>query len=144
LARPVFVPIDQQNGGALEDGGATGGGFGIYVEPATVEQIVTFVVGQRDGLLVPLWDMSRDPALPPQPFAVSANPFDPQADPLAGIDLGSLDGGAISATANATAQVVESGSGVNCPHHDAQRNSTISTASSVMCHRAACCLGWRR
>ncbi len=109
----MFVPAAEQNAGALEDGGATGGGFGIYVEPASVEQIVTFVVGQRDGLLIPLWDMSRDPTLPPQPFAVSANPFDPQADPLAGIDLGSLNGGAISATASAaTAQVVESEIGI--------------------------------
>lgn len=108
----MFVPAAEQNAGALEDAGATGG-FGIYVEPATVEQIVTFVVGQRDGQLVPLWDMSRDPALPPQPFAVSANPFDPEADRLTGIDLGSLGGGAISATASAaTAQVVESEIGI--------------------------------
>ena len=109
----MFVPADQQNGGSLEDGGAVGGGFGVYVEPANVKQIVTFAVGQRDGLLIPLWDMSRDPSLPPQPFAIAENPFDPQADPLAGIDLGSLNGGAISATASATtAQVVESEIGI--------------------------------
>lgn len=109
----MFVPTDQQNGGTLEDGGAVGGGFGIYVEPSNIEQLVTFVVGQRDGQLIPLWDMSRDPSLPPQPFAIAENPFDPQADPLAGIDLGSLNGGAISATASAaTAQVVESELGI--------------------------------
>jgi hypothetical protein len=55
----LFIDPAQQNAAALDDGGVTGGGFGIYLEPAESEQIVTFVVGQRDGQLVPLWDMSR-------------------------------------------------------------------------------------
>ena len=87
-----FVPVEGQNGGGLDDGGLAGSGFGLYLEPGETEQIVTFVVGQRDGQLIPLWDMSRDPALAPQPFAVPDNPFASNADPLAGIDLTSLSG----------------------------------------------------
>jgi hypothetical protein len=85
-----FVPPDEQNGGAMSDAGAAGGGFGVYFEPGDSVQVVTFVVGERDGRLVPLWDMSRDPAAPPQPFAMPDTPFDDPDEALAGIDLGPL------------------------------------------------------
>lgn len=98
-----FIPADQQNAGD----GTTGGGFGIYFEPSGQEQVVTFVVGQRDGQLVPLWDMSRDPSARPQPYAMPENPFDTSGDPLAGIDLSPL-----AASATEGAQVVESTIGV--------------------------------
>ncbi len=86
-----FVPVEQQNVGALDDGGL--GGFGIYFEPSDTEQIVTFVIGQdRDsGLLVPLWDMSRDPNATPQPYAHPANPLDAPEEALAAYDLGELN-----------------------------------------------------
>lgn len=98
-----FISADQQNAGD----GTTGGGFGIYFEPSGQEQVVTFVVGRRDGQLIPLWDMSRDPDAPPQPYALPENPFDASGDPLAGIDLGPP-----AAPATEDAQVVESTIGV--------------------------------
>jgi hypothetical protein len=85
-----FMPVAGQNSGGLDDGGLAGSGFGLYLEPGEAEQVVTFIIGQRDGQLIPLWDMSRDPALAPQPFAVPDNPFASDADPLAGIDLAPL------------------------------------------------------
>lgn len=84
-----FIPVEEQNGESVTDGGV--GGFGIYLQPSNEVQIVTFVIGQRDGQLIPLWDMSRDPAAAPQPFAYSDSPFDNQADALAGIDLTPLE-----------------------------------------------------
>lgn len=87
-----FVPAEQQNGGALDDGGVAGGGFGIYLEPGEEEQVVTFVIGTHAGELVPLWDMSRDLQAAPQPFAVPGNPFAIDEDPLAAVDLGALSG----------------------------------------------------
>lgn len=99
----MFIPADQQNAGD----GTTGGGFGIYFESSGQEQVVTFVVGRRDGQLVPLWDMSRDPGAPPQPYALPENPFDTSGDSLAGIDLSPL-----AASATEGAQVVESTIGV--------------------------------
>jgi hypothetical protein len=108
----TFVPSSQQNGGGLEDGGASGGGFGVYIEPSlpgepgSAEQVVTFVIGRQAGQLVPLWDMSRSPSAPPQPYAQPKNPFDTSANPLAGIDLGPL--GAVGLTPTGDAQVVES------------------------------------
>lgn len=81
-----FIPAEEQNGGAFEDAGL--GGFGIYLEPSTEEQIVTFVVGQQDNQLVPLWDLSRDPSAPPQPFSPE-DPLHPEKG-LEGIDLGPL------------------------------------------------------
>lgn len=106
-----FVPADQQNGGAPSDGGASGGGFGVYVDAplagqGQTEQIVTFVVGRKDGQLVPLWDMSRSPFAPPQPYSPSANPFDTSSNPLAGIDLGAV--ASANATPEGTAQVAHS------------------------------------
>jgi hypothetical protein len=108
----TFVPASQQNSGGLEDGGASSGGFGIVLEPSlpgqpgSGEQVVTFVVGRQAGQLVPLWDMSRSPSAPPQPYAQPKNPFDTSANPLAGIDLGPLS--AVSLTPTGDAQVVES------------------------------------
>jgi hypothetical protein len=102
----TFVPPSQQNGGGLEDGGASGGGFGVYIQPGSGEQVVTFVIGRQAGQLVPLWDMSRSPSAPPQPYAQPKNPFDTAANPLAGIDLGPMGAGAVTPTGDA--QVVES------------------------------------
>jgi hypothetical protein len=101
-----FISPAQQNGGALTDGGASGGGFGVYIQPGQVEQIITFVVGRKDGQLVPLWDMSRSPNAPPQPYAPPENPFDTASNPLTSIDLGSLAPGEV--TLEGTAQVAES------------------------------------
>ncbi len=101
-----FVPPAQQNGGALTDGGAAGGGFGVYIQPGQGEQVITFVVGHKDGQLVPLWDMSRSPNAPPQPYAPPENPFDTTANPLAGINLGSITSGEV--TPEGTAQVAQS------------------------------------
>ena len=107
-----FIPTAQQNGGVLADGGAAGGGFGIYLEPSLsgeagqAEQMITFVVGRQDGQLVPLWDMSRSPSAPPQPYAPPENPFDTASKTLADIDLGSLTFGEV--TPDGTAQVAQS------------------------------------
>jgi hypothetical protein len=102
-----FIPVEEQNGGSVTDGGI--GGFGIYLEPSSEVQFVTFVIGQRDGQLIPLWDMSRDPAAVPQPFAYPDSPLDNPADALSDIDLAALDttisDGSIS-TADPNAQVV--------------------------------------
>jgi hypothetical protein len=84
-----FVSPDEQNAGVLDDG-TTGGGFGVYFEPSEQEQVVTFVVGVRDGQLIPLWDMSRDPLTPPQPFALPQSPLGSPEEALEGIDLGAL------------------------------------------------------
>ncbi len=84
-----FAPPGEQNAGALDDG-ATGGGFGVYFEPSSEEQMVTFVVGVRDGRLIPLWDMSRDPLTPPQPFAMPQSPLDSPDEALEEIDLSPL------------------------------------------------------
>jgi len=81
-----FVPADQQNSG----------GFSIYFEPSDREQVVTFVVGQRDGQLVPLWDMSRDPDARPQPLA-------PDSGSLEDIDLNPP-----AAAATEDAQIIQS------------------------------------
>jgi hypothetical protein len=86
----AFIPADAQNVGAMDDAGAAGGGFGIYLEPATETQVVTFVIGERGGELVPLWDMSRSPDAAPEPFAVPDSPFGNSDDALAGIDLAAL------------------------------------------------------
>jgi hypothetical protein len=108
----TFVSASQQNSGGLVDGGASGGGFGVYIEPSlpgepgSGEQVITFVVGRQAGQLVPLWDMSRSPSAPPQPYAQPKNPFNTSANPLAGIDLGPLGVGAVTPTGSA--QVVES------------------------------------
>jgi len=85
-----FVPISEQNDGALNDGGSAGGGFGVYIELGEAPEPLTFVIGQQDGYLVPLWDMSRSAEETPRPFAVPDSPFDEQSDALAEIDLGSL------------------------------------------------------
>jgi hypothetical protein len=109
-----FVPTEQQNAGALDDGGL--GGFGVYFEPGDSPQVVTFVVGQEreSGQLVPLWDMSRDPDAPPQPFAYDGDLLGDPEDALAAYDLGPLDPTIVGATPQAaldvtgTAQVVVS------------------------------------
>jgi hypothetical protein len=107
----LFVDPARQNAAALDDGGVNGGGFGIYLEPAESEQVVTFVVGQRDGQLVPLWDMSRSAGADPQPYLPPESPFSSD-DPLADINLSPLmdDGPAAPASPEATedTQVVES------------------------------------
>jgi len=101
----AFVPPAEQNDGALDDAGAAGGGFGVYLEPGAKEQVVTFVIGQQDGQLVPLWDMSRDPDAAPQPFAMPASPFQKADAALADVDLSPLG---TSAEVDEGAQVVES------------------------------------
>jgi hypothetical protein len=82
-----FIPVEDQNAGALNDGGT--GGFGIYLEPGDAEKIVTFVIGQDRGTgqLVPVWDMSRNPDMPPQPFAYDGRPLADPDDTLSGISL---------------------------------------------------------
>jgi|GEM_PF-6308285 len=84
-----FVAPEGQNAGALDDG-TTGGGFGVYFEPSEEEQVVTFVIGIQDGLLIPLWDMSRNPQAPPVPFALPISPLDNPNEALASIDLSAL------------------------------------------------------
>lgn len=83
-----FVPVEQQNAYQSEDGSA-GGGFAANIRPANQVLYLTFVVGlDAAGYLVPLWDMSRDPSLPPQPYdpgggaldGLSFEPFDPTLD----------------------------------------------------------------
>jgi hypothetical protein len=110
-----FIPAEQQNA-AL-----SGGGFGIYFEPSGQEQVVTFVVGQQDGQLVPLWDMSRDPDAPPQPYSASSDPFNPSAGGLADIDLGP-----IAAAATEDAQIAESTLSVGGP------STPLPTVTSVI------------
>ncbi len=105
-----FIPAEEQNGGIAADGGY--GGFGINFSESEEEQIVTFVIGQQaDGRLVPVWDMSRDPNAPPQPFAMPENPLDSPEKALDGISLAPLDAAipssgdlaALQATASAAA-----------------------------------------
>ncbi len=74
----AFVPAEDQNGGGLEDG--TTGGFGVYLTPADGPQTLAFVVGVRDGQLVPLWDLSAEPGAAPQPYGAD------------GVELGGLAG----------------------------------------------------
>lgn len=63
----TFVNASQQNAGSSTDGDI--GGFAIYADPTTPDWLFTFVVTQsEDGSLIPLWDMSRDGSVPPQPF----------------------------------------------------------------------------
>jgi hypothetical protein len=64
-----FVSPSQQNGGAQTHGDV--GGYGVHVgrRADSSDHLVTFVLARNgEGLLVPLFDMSRDPALPPEPF----------------------------------------------------------------------------
>lgn len=109
-----FIPTTEQNASAQNDGGS--GGFGIYLEPDSADQVVTFVIGQdrETGQLIPLWDISRDPTVPPQPFAYDGNPLANPDETLEGISLEALDT-AISGSlpqadidATATAQVLVS------------------------------------
>jgi hypothetical protein len=86
-----FQAPDAQNGGMLDDAGAAGGGFGIYLEPSQADTLVTFVVGRQGETLVPLWDLSRDANALPEPFALPDNPFETGGDPLEGIDLSPID-----------------------------------------------------
>jgi hypothetical protein len=79
-----FVPPEAQNSGILEDG-TSGGGFGVYFAPSDEAQLLTFVVGEQDGRLVPLWDMSRDPGAAPQPFTPPGQSLDGiRLEPLVG------------------------------------------------------------
>jgi hypothetical protein len=127
-----FGPPDEQNGGAMSDAGAAGGGFGVYFEPGDSVQVVTFVVGERDGRLVPLWDMSRDPAAPPQPFAMPATPFDDPDDALAGIDLGPLVAVVPTPEATGDAQVVQDELHTGAPTETAQAaEDEPSTPASI-------------
>jgi hypothetical protein len=103
----IFVPAGQQNAGALEDG-TSGGGFGITFDPSTSPQVVTFVVGVQDGALVPLWDMSRDPAAPPQPFAMPQSALANPDNALAGISFDALVATPSSTEQPATASAAES------------------------------------
>jgi hypothetical protein len=107
-----FIPVEQQLS------------FGLTVMPSDQVGYSTFVIAEQDGRLVPVWDMSRDPEQPPQPFMPSFN----GEDPLAPLDLGPLttalpgatqpgSAPATSGTATATSQVVVDviGSGAGTP-----------------------------
>lgn len=64
-----FTPAASQNGGTQTSGQL--GGFGVHLptRPDGSDHVLTFVVVRNEaGELVPLFDMSRDPALPPEPF----------------------------------------------------------------------------
>ncbi len=64
-----LIPPAQQNGGAQTHDEV--GGFGLHLEPQTngAEHVFTFVLARGgDGQLVPLFDLSRDAALLPEPF----------------------------------------------------------------------------
>lgn len=131
-----FIPTGEQNGGVLDDGGA--GGFGVYLEPSDAEQVVTFVVGQdrQSGQLVPLWDLSRDPDAPPEPFVYTGGPLANPDDALSGLDLGALDTtitGSIpqeALDATATAQVVVSAVGGG-PEASAEAVAEIAPPTGV-------------
>jgi hypothetical protein len=66
-----FIPASEQNAGVFESGAISGGtgGFGVYLDPSTTFYLFTFVVAENEaGRLVPFFDMTRDPARPPEPF----------------------------------------------------------------------------
>ena len=70
----MFIPVEQQEG------------FGLDITPASEVQLFTLAVAERNGQLVPVWDMSKDAGRPPQPFL----PAFGDNDPLANLYLGSL------------------------------------------------------
>lgn len=64
-----FIPPSQQNGGTQTSGEM--GGFGIHLQtrPDGSDHVLTFVVVRNEvGELVPLFDLSHDPDLLPEPF----------------------------------------------------------------------------
>lgn len=70
----MFIPVEQQEG------------FGLDITPANEVQFFTLAVAERNGQLVPVWDMSKDAGQPPQPFL----PAFGDSDPLADLYLGPL------------------------------------------------------
>ncbi len=60
--------------------------FNTTVRPTNQLLYCTYVIAERDGQLVPVWDMSGNPAQPPKPFMPSFT----DADPLAALNLGPL------------------------------------------------------
>lgn len=72
----LFIPVEEQQA------------FGLTVGQSDQVQYLTLAVAERDGMLVPVWDMSRDPGQPPEPFLPSF--ASPDGDPLAALNLGPL------------------------------------------------------
>lgn len=72
-----FIPVEEQIV------------FNTTVRPTNQILYCTYVIGERDGQLVPVWDMSADPAQPPKPFMPSFT----EEDPLASLNLGPLTTG---------------------------------------------------
>lgn len=86
----LFIPPSEQNptgmDGMLLTNDVTGG-FGIYVSRLDAVQTFSFVLGVQDDQLVPIWDMTSDPARPPDPYMPAT---DPGVDPFTTIDLSPL------------------------------------------------------
>jgi hypothetical protein len=99
-----FVPSEEQNGGMMSDAGL--GGYGISFQPDTEEQSLLFVLGLRNGQIMPLWDLAASPNDPPQPFINSEDPFAAPADALAeaGVTLDPLAPEVAEATSEPTTE----------------------------------------
>lgn len=69
-----FIPVEEQIV------------FNTTVRPTNRLLYCTYVIAERDGQLVPVWDMSSDPAQPPKPFMPSFT----DEDPMASFNLGPL------------------------------------------------------
>ncbi|MBN1310691.1 MAG: hypothetical protein JXB30_04660 [Anaerolineae bacterium] len=69
-----FIPVEEQEV------------FTLSIVPRDQILYNFFVIAERDDQLVPMWDMSRDPSEPPEPFLPSFN----GEDPLADLNLGPL------------------------------------------------------
>ena len=64
----AFIPVEDQEI------------FTLSVIPRDQTSYNFFVIAERDGQLVPVWDMSRDSSQPPKPFLPSFGDKDPLAD----------------------------------------------------------------
>ncbi len=77
----VFVPIEQQNAGAVPQNYDEAGGLGVFIEPSAEIARLRFVIAKsEDNQLVPLYDLAVTEQETPQPYL-----FDGSSVPAIGI-----------------------------------------------------------
>lgn len=81
-----FIDESDQNAGAMTSG--SDGGFAVYLAPDSPSYLFTFVVGvNSENQLVPLYDLSRDPASPPLPYTYDGPVGDEVSLDLEAVDM---------------------------------------------------------